>query len=372
MKITFVIKALDGISGGAERVLASVASGLAQRGHDVSVISFDTPGSESFYPLDPKIERICLGIGDVKSQTTQAEFFIRMKKLRTVLTGQKPDIVIPFMHSSFVPAAFALIGSGIPIIASEHIVPEHYKTRQLQYALLCFSSLFVQKMTVISNAVKQAYPTFLRQKMIAVPNPVIKANKPANVKGEGQFHKTILNVGRLTEQKNQAGLIKAFAKLAPDYPDWRLRIVGEGELHGELERLISDLGMEGRIELSGAIANIGSAYETAQIFVMPSIYESFGLATAEAMAHGLPVMGFADCPGTNELIEHKQNGLLVESNDRISSLKQALATLITNPDLRKRYGEAGIKTAAQFGLDPVLDAWESLAHSVLSDNRKIK
>ena len=72
MKLLFGIKSMDVAGGGAERVLAIVASGLAKRGHDVSVLSFDAPGGNSFYPLESGVRRICLGMGptDTSSGST--------------------------------------------------------------------------------------------------------------------------------------------------------------------------------------------------------------------------------------------------------------------------------------------------------------
>ena len=127
MKILFAIKTLDDVHGGAERVLADVTSGLAGRGHTVCVLSFDRPGGRAFYPLHKNVKRICAGVGDVKRQASLTDVLARMVVLRKTVMRERPDAVVAFMHSTFVPAAFAMIGTGVPLIASEHIVPDHYK-----------------------------------------------------------------------------------------------------------------------------------------------------------------------------------------------------------------------------------------------------
>lgn len=360
MKVLFAVKALDGISGGAERVLCQVASGLVARGHDVSVLSYDREGGEAFYPLDVRVTRICLGIGDASAKATLGETLARMTVLRRTVRAEKPDVVLAFMHSMFVPAAFALVGSGVPVIASEHIVPAHYAQRRFEYFLLLLSSFFVRRITVLSDAVRQSYPAFLRPKMVAIANPVMSQEEIADPVGKDGERKVLLSVGRLDPQKDQATLIRAFQSLAKKFPDWDLRIVGEGPLRRELETLIQSLDIEDRVSLPGTTRNINTEYCSAQVFVLPSRYESFGLATAEAMAHGLPVIGFSDCSGTNELITDGVDGYLVSGEDRDVALSAALERLMRDADLRVSLGCAGRDSVARYSSDNVLDLWEKV------------
>jgi len=70
MKILFAIKTLDASKGGAEKVLADVTSGLAEKSHKISVLSFDAPGGQAHYPLHQKVHRITLGVGNVARRAT--------------------------------------------------------------------------------------------------------------------------------------------------------------------------------------------------------------------------------------------------------------------------------------------------------------
>lgn len=360
MKLLFIIKALDDVKGGAERVLCVVASGLARRGHDVTVLSFDAPGGEAFYPLDEKVRRITLGIGDTHHKAKPGETLKRMKAIREVARREQPDVVAAFMHSAFVPAALALIGTGVPVIASEHIVPDHYKTRRFEFILFLLSSLFIRRITVLSDRIRRNYPHVLQRKMIAVANPVTFPDTLADAAGQAGERKTILNVGRLDPQKDQKILIRAFAALAGDYPDWDVRIVGEGPLRPDLEDLVQELGLRDRVFLPGATRNIGAQYAGVHIFALPSRYESFGLATAEAMAHGLPAVGFADCPGTNELIRDGENGWLASGSDRMQAFAAALEDLMRAPEKRVAMGRVGRESVARYAPDNILDAWEEI------------
>jgi glycosyltransferase involved in cell wall biosynthesis len=361
VKLVFAIKRLENEAGGAERVLCLVCSALAKRGHAVTVVSFDRPGSSSFYSLDERVRWIQLAIGDTKRNARLAETLQRMLALRSRVVDIRPDAVVAFMHSMFVPAAFALAGTSIPVVGSEHIVPEHYRSRPLQWALLNLAAPLLAGMTVLSEAVRAQYPSRVGRRMTVMPNPVVGMPRSVAVEAD-EGDRVILNVGRLDPQKDQATLVQAFALLASDFPEWRLRIVGEGALRLELERLVERLGLAQRTSLPGVIREIDAEYQRAAIFAMPSRYESFGLATAEAMAHGLPVVGFDDCPGTNELVTDGETGILVRGNgDRNEAMAGGLRELMFNRERRLAYGGAGRTRARRmFDLDSVCDRWEQM------------
>ncbi len=357
MKIVFAVKTMLGAIGGAERVLAEVASGLAARGHKVTLISYDNSSAgESFYPLAPEVAQRRLGIGNAAAQATLKETLQRMVALRKAVLEEKPDIVIGFMHSMFVPLSFALIGTGIPVIGSEHIVPAHYKTRKLEFALFVLSSFFIDKITVLSETIRDSYPAILRGKMVVMPNPV---KKPTGV-AMGDAEKMILNVGRLDPQKDQETLIRAFKLLADTHPAWGVKIIGEGALEQRLKSLIAELGLQGRVELVPQTKKIDDFYRSATIFALPSRYESFGLATAEAMSYGVPPVGFADCPGTSELIEDGRTGILVEGGDRVEAFAEGLAQLMVSPESRAELGTNARNAIARFSPDAVVGGWEAL------------
>jgi len=368
LNLLFVIKTLDSRGGGAERVLADVSSELVQRGHRLTILSFDSPGSSDFYPVDPRIERVKVGIGSAKDRSRLTETAARILALRKETRKLQPDVAIGFMHSGYIPLALALLGTGVPLIASEHIDYSHYRTVPFQGLTIRTVSSRFTSMTAITERVRLGFPAALRRKMVVIPNPVTAALE-RRADPIGGRNKVLLSVGRLFDQKDHRTLIAAFAALASRHPQWRLRIVGEGELRADLEKQVEELGLESRIELPGVITGISAEYIGAQLFVLPSKYESFGLATAEALAHGLPAVGFADCPGTNELIQHKVNGLLAQGRNRVKALADALDTLMSSEELRESYGAAGPQSVRGFSIAAVSDRWESLLRSVSKPTR---
>lgn len=362
MNLLFCIKAMNNPGGGAERVLSDIANSLVRRGHFVRVLTFEAPGGKSFYTLDPEIERIGLAIGDTVRSARFVETQRRILGLRRALKDLKPDVAIGFMHSTFVPLGLAAIGTSVPVIASEHIVPHHYRTRPLEAALLRTTPYLVHSITCTSEAVRQEYPPALRQKMTPIPNPVtVSPLGIADVAGLKRAAKVLLTVGRLEEQKDHETLIRAFAVLADRVPEWRLRIVGDGSLRPTLERLIRGLEIADRVELAGSRPNISDEYLAAQLFVLPSRYESFGLTTVEAMSHGLPAVGFADCLGTKDLIKPGVNGeLAAPYPDRIASLAETLLPLMTNPGARETLAHNARLMKDEYKLDAVIQVWENL------------
>jgi glycosyltransferase involved in cell wall biosynthesis len=269
------------------------------------------------------------------------------------------------MHSAYIPLALALSHSRIPVVASEHIGYDHFRNLRLEALALRATAPLYARMTTISEALKADFPAYLAKRMKVVPNPVEPITRRADPIGGNR--KKLLNVGRLTKQKDQRTLIEAFAKIASVHPDWTLRIVGQGVLHSELDNMIASLGLAKRIELAGIIEDMESEYASAHLFAMSSRYESFGLATAEALSAGIPAIGFADCAGTNELIQHNVNGLLVGGRDRVAALAQGLDLLMGSSQLRQRLGQAAPASVQRFDLGAIGVQWEVMLDEVTRD-----
>jgi glycosyltransferase involved in cell wall biosynthesis len=365
VKVLFVIKTLSIAGGGAERVLAAISAELARRGHEVIVATFDHGQSGTFYPFSSRIRLVHLAIGDVTKRTGPVEFLKRTRTLRNLAAQLRPDVAVGFMHSSYIPLALALSGTGIPAIGSAHSVYEHYRGRPVDRLGLRIAGALLQRFTAISDRMRNGFPPYIGKKMVLIPNPTIAPERFADVR-LGQS-KTVLCVGRLGPEKDHATLISAFAGIADRFQDWRLRIVGEGALRPALEQQIERLRLNDRVQLPGAVARISEEYAAAQLFVLPSRYESYGLATAEAMMHGLPVIGFADCPGTNEMVRQGVNGILVPgSDDRVAALGAAMARLMDSPAERKRLGDAARDVTFE-SIGAIARAWEQLLESVAGD-----
>ena len=213
---------------------------------EVIVMTSDQVVDRPYYGLSGAVRREFLGIGNVGSRSTIGDVARRVWLMRRKLVELDPDIVVAFMHSSYLPVGLALLATGIPLVASEHIGPEHYHRLPFQKALILATPLLANKITVVSQQIKDLFSGRLHRMMVVVPNPVTITTHITDTsrmvkerwKQVRARKKTILSVGRLAAQKDHACLISAFSLVAAEFSDWRLRIVGEGELRPELENQI--------------------------------------------------------------------------------------------------------------------------------------
>lgn len=367
MRLLFAIKGLYRAAGGAERVICDVCSFLTdQSGHSVSLLTFDSPGSPPFYPISPKVRLLQLGLGDPLVPTSPPQLLRRMAVLRRVLKDESPDVAVAFMHSMFIPMAFALAGLKIPLVASEHTTMTHYRNLRIEFALFLAAAPFMKQITVLSEQVAQHYPYSIRRKMVPVTNPISPVFQ--NIPGWqcAEDSKRILAVGSFSHSKDHATLIRAFASLAQDFPDWNLRILGDGPLRSSLENEVVRLKLDGRVFLPGVVADVGKEMADSSVFALASRYESFGLVFAEAMACGKPSVAFADCQGASEVIEDGKTGLLVSGAHREDVFADGLRRLMANKEERDRMGNyAQRRVFERFSIDLVCAKWEEVLHSAL-------
>jgi len=120
-------------------------------------------------------------------------------------------------------------------------------------------------------------------------------------------------IGRLVEQKNYPVLLKAFSRLCLNYPGLRLVIIGEGKLKNQLKRFAEDLGILNAIEWVGKTNSVDKELERIDLFVLPSLYEGFGLVLLEAMQCGVPIIA-SNVSAIPEVLGEQYEGLF-ESND---------------------------------------------------------
>jgi glycosyltransferase involved in cell wall biosynthesis len=173
-----------------------------------------------------------------------------------------------------------------------------------------------------------------------------------------------LYAGRLHEGKGIVQLLQAWKTLASRWPTTRLWIAGEGPQRRALQREISELNLEGRVLLAGVFDEIDELLAAADLFVLPSFAEGMSLALMEAMAAGLPVVA-SDIPGNRPLVSDGQHGLLVPPGDA-EALAQAIDRIWKEPELAARLGTAARDRAmSRFSLDRTLDAHLALFENLL-------
>lgn len=167
----------------------------------------------------------------------------------------------------------------------------------------------------------------------------------------------ILSVGRLIERKGFDRLIDAFGKIAPLFPEYRLKIVGRGPSESHLKAQAQRAGLADRIDFPGGIddAELVALYRSCALFAMPNRTladgdtEGFGLIFLEANACGKAVIG-GRAGGAVDAIIDGETGLLVDGED-IDAIAAALRRLLGDPAYRDRLAEGGIRHARALGWD---------------------
>jgi glycosyltransferase involved in cell wall biosynthesis len=172
----------------------------------------------------------------------------------------------------------------------------------------------------------------------------------------------VLYVGGISPNKNLATLIRAFSRLQARARGVRLILVGDYEsdgfksCYGALTELVQSLGLSREVQFTGFVPDeeLCRLYNGAGLFVLPSFDEGFGLPAIEAMACGLPVIVSAG-NAMEEVVGDA--GLIVDPNDEVG-LTAHMDRLLGNTELRREFGEKGIRRAAEF-------SWESAARNLL-------
>jgi glycosyltransferase involved in cell wall biosynthesis len=392
--VALAIESMHNTSGGAERVLADVANGLFRRGYRVTVITHQDRNGPPFYSLDFGIERLdararhvrrrqgtpFTSLNSIASRQWRVaaplwavKYLPKVRRLRKVLRVARPDMVVAFMPSMFPYVTLAALGTGTKAVASIHNVPERelgddperWDQNLLDIKVRRWSLTKVAAITVLLPSFLTQLPATVRGRARVIPNMVQPYSGELADVTTAPSDNTILAVGRLSVAKDHATLLRAWAEIESRFPAWRVRIIGRGPLYEDLQDMVAMHGLQ-RVALDEPTSEIHAAYASAKILAMPSLHEGFGLVTAEAMACGLPAIGFADCEGTNEIIMPGVNGVLVDpGDDRAAEYAKSLAELIEGEEERVRLGKQAPASIERFAPDVTLDSWERLIGDVV-------
>jgi glycosyltransferase involved in cell wall biosynthesis len=177
--------------------------------------------------------------------------------------------------------------------------------------------------------------------------------------------KVVLFAGGNMQRKGLRTLIRAAPRVLAVQPDVQFRVVGSDVNLPKMQALCWRLGVTDHFKFTGWMPNdeLRRLHHQASIFVMPSLVEAFGVALLEAMASGTPVVA-TRVGGIPELVQHGENGWLVEPDDP-EELAEAILAVLGDPDLAARLGRNGQCTAQLFGLEQMLACTYRVYESVL-------
>jgi glycosyltransferase involved in cell wall biosynthesis len=219
-----------------------------------------------------------------------------------------------------------------------------------------------------SEAVSAYQMLFPRIRVFNIPYFCDLAHFGAAAKARGTRSKQTVDVlfsGQLIERKGVDLLIRAFAQISDQVPELHLHFIGTGPGLKDFMEMIP-FGLRHRIHFLGFQQTdaIPKIFAAADVFVLPSRHDGWGVVVNEALGSGLPII-VSDRVGARDLVENGGNGFITTAGD-VDSLANALFTLGRSCDLRKSFGRSSAERAANWGLEEGVRRWVELSDQLLN------
>jgi glycosyltransferase involved in cell wall biosynthesis len=360
VQIVFVISSLG--SGGAERGLSGLANHFVTKNNEVSIVTFSPKGTAPFYPLDSNINLIQLDQlrKDTFCLTRLKNIAKRLFFLRKALKDLASDIVISFVDVTNITTLIASIGLKAPIVVSERTSIKDHQIPALYKKLRTIVYQKAAKVLTQTESNKQLLGSLKNVQVI--PNAV--ATPKYQKKCVCSEVKNIISTGRLCRSKDFETLIRAFAGLAPKYPQLKLTIYGDGDNRANLENLIASSDLQDKVFLPGVTSDVYSVLQKADMFVFPSRYEGFPNALCEAMAVSLPVIA-SDCSGNIDVVRDRIDGRLFPVGN-VNVLTDLMIELIEDCPQRQRLSDTAKQIVTRFNSVEIFAMWDKVINEVVS------
>ncbi len=357
------------LHGGIEKVLSQKANFLADAaGFEVLICTYNQQGRKPVYTFSEKIRLLDLGINYEIGQSYFSRINLgkvphHQKALKKLLQQEQPDVVV---SCSFGPDFYFLpfTEKQIPKIKEFHssrfFSSQQTGSRktQLLRKLASWTETKYNQLVVLNEDEKQFYAG---DKIAVIPNPVELSDYRSNPSA-----RAILAAGRISPVKNFGMLIEAFAKLASDFPEWRIDIWGEDYLgiKEKLQQQIVELGLEHQVHLAGVTADLKKEMQQYSLYAMTSETECFPMVLLEALSVGLPVITH-DCPtGPRHIVQNGSDALITSYQD-IGSFATHLRDLMSDENLRVTMSKNAVANAQRFHINIVMQHWINLFKSLV-------
>ncbi|MFN8530829.1 MAG: glycosyltransferase family 4 protein [Anaerolineae bacterium] len=353
---------VTGIAG-AEQHLLTLLPGLRQRGVDARLLALVEPG----HPVD-----------ELAAVAAEVDLpFARMvihsnadigltSRLRQYIRAEQPEMVhTHLLHADLygIPAARL---AGVRCVLSSRHNDDAFRRKTHWRAIHRVQWRMIDAGIAISDAIRQfcvdvegASPKQIQTihyglTPSAMDDPVPRPSLRESLKLPADAL-LIGMVGRLIEQKGMRYGLEAFARVCGAFPSAHLVIAGDGVLRAELEGVAAALGIAERTHFLGWRTDVNQLMGAFDVFLMPSLWEGFGLVLLEAMARSLPVLA-SRVSAIPEIVVDGETGLLAPPRD-VGALETGLRSLLSNAGMRQRMGSAGAERLhSAFGADKMIDA----------------
>jgi len=271
--------------------------------------------------------------------------------------------------------ARVLLPESVNTIYTEHRYDADYHLKNPLNEFIQKKALkYLNKKTDLIIAVSSSVRDYLtanrlasKNQVVIVPN-AIQEQKTENRKqktgdkGERVDMPVIGTVGSINRQKGQRYLIEAMPVILSRYPKTSLTIAGSGSEEANLKALAAKLGLHKHVRFLGEVSDIERYFETLDVFVLPSIAETFGIVLLEAMQAGVPIVA-TKVGGVPDVIEDDKNGLLVKSRNS-KSLADAIIRVLSKPSLAAKLRANGFSRLEEFDWKKIIERIENLYERV--------
>ena len=344
MRVHHIISDYSKFTGGAQRVVRSLHLGLKDRGVESHILGI-------MQQQDPDLD-------DSNSLGLSSPYDLRalMEINRYIKEHvQKGDVV----HAHLFPPLFFVSflkpfqRKDIHLVGTEHSTSNRRRNTLLGRMIDGITYRGYEQVVAISTGVEQElvkWKPALCGKTRVIHNgvdlPFIRSPKHPNT---GRLK--VLSVGNLRPAKNYANALNAVSLLKE--MDFEYQIAGEGKLQAELVQLANDLGIANKVSFLGYIDSVYEFFATADIFLMPSLWEGFGLAAVEAMNAGLPLI-VSDVPGLRELVDGEDPCALLVDPESVVSIADGLRQLLQSSQMRQQLGGQAFEVSQKFSIEKMV------------------
>lgn len=336
-KVKLIQVIADSVLGGGPRHVLGLLKNIDKEKFDVLLIA-----PRGWLTTEvTKIKDVRLKIVDFKSKFDLTSFSKLKKDIAEFRAGENP--FGPIIIHAHGPRAGSFcrwaLRDGEKFIYTEHIWNPEFHLKNPFNSIIQKSVLkAIYRRADLVIAVSKSVKNFIDErikvkenKVLVIPNAI---EIDADLKNEHHSAGLLVGtIGSLNKQKGQIYLIRAFEKVVISLPKARLEIVGDGPEKEKLRAEIKRLGLESKIQLLGKIDKPKKILKTWDLFVLPSLSETFGLVILEAFESGVPVIA-SNVGGLPELVQNEKTGLLVPPADS-EKLAKAICYLLVEKKQRE-------------------------------------
>ena len=332
--------------GGAETMCENLTYALKAQGHETFVVSLYNEHT----PIAQRME--AAGVRIVYLDKKLGLDLSMVPKLKAVMEQEKPDVV----HTHLDVVKYAVLAAKLAgvktCVHTVHNMADKEAEGRVQKTINGFYFTHGWSTPVaLSPEVQSSIAEFYHLPQDKVP--MVYNGIDLSRCEEKQDYSlgqtiTLTHIGRFNEQKNHAGLLRAFQKIHARYPQSRLNLLGDGELMEPVKALAQELGLSDSVHFLGSQSNVYPYLRETDLFLLPSLYEGMPMTLIEAMGTGLPIAASA-VGGVPDMLKDEESALLTTSDP--DSVADAALRLLADQSLREMLGQNAKRESKRFSAD---------------------